>query len=108
SGSGGLGLGEARPAYAGPRGLAPLVGGLVHCADGRCIGVATFPGFGVPLAATASRLPCEQRMRSVSPSLERRPFARDTGPARKDGADQDTPFLAGPVSARRPGRGRRG
>src|SRR5690349_12444456 len=26
------------------------------------LGVATFPGFGVPLAATASRLPCEQRM----------------------------------------------
>ena len=71
-------------------------------------GVATFLGFGVPLAATASRLPCEQRMRSVSPSLERRPFAGDTGPARKDGADQDTPFLAGPVSARRPGRGKRG
>jgi hypothetical protein len=71
-------------------------------------GVASFLGFGVPLAATASRLPCEQRMRSVSPSLARRPFARDTGPARKDGEDQDTPVLAGAVSARRPGRGRRG
>ena len=35
SSGGGLDLGGARPAYVGPRALAPLIGGLIHRPDGR-------------------------------------------------------------------------
>src|SRR5690349_14278911 len=99
-GSGGLGLGKPVQRMSGHADWRHWSAGSFTAQTAGVSGVATFPGFGVPLAATASRLPCEQRMRSVSPGLERRPFARDAGPAKTDGADQDTPFLAGPVSAR--------